>query len=55
MRPGLERLREVSAAGGRERLSVHAPDRRARKYAYPVVRMDEFHRAGGEVGFLNRA
>jgi site-specific DNA recombinase len=54
VRPGLERLRDVSAAGGLERLYVHSPDRLARKYAYQVLLMDEFHRAGVEVVFLNR-
>lgn len=53
-RPGLDRLRDVSAAGGLERLYVHSPDRLARKYAYQVLLMDEFHRAGVEVVFLNR-
>ncbi len=55
VRPGLERLRDVSAAGGLERPYVHSPDRLARKYAYQVLLMDEFHRAGVEVVFLNRA
>jgi site-specific DNA recombinase len=54
VRPGLDRLRDVSAAGGLERLYVHSPDRLARKYAYQVLLMDEFHRAGVEVVFLNR-
>lgn len=54
VRPGLEGLREVSAAGGLERLDVDSPDRRARKSAYQVLRMDEFHRAGVEGVFLNR-
>ena len=31
VRPGLERLRDVSAAGGLERLYVHSPERLARK------------------------
>jgi site-specific DNA recombinase len=33
VRPGLERLRDLIAAGGVERLYVHSPDRLARKYA----------------------
>jgi site-specific DNA recombinase len=53
-RPGVERLRDLSAAGGVERLYVHSPDRLARKYASPVLRRDEFQRAGGEVIFLKR-
>ena len=34
---------------------MHAPDRLARKYAYQVLLVDEFRRAGVEVIFLNRA
>jgi site-specific DNA recombinase len=55
VRPGLERLRDSIAAGGVERLSVHSPDRLARQYAYQVLLLDEFQRAGVEVSFLNRA
>lgn len=33
VRPALERLRDVAAAGGRDRLYVHCPDRFARNYA----------------------
>lgn len=54
VRPGLERLRDMIAAGGVERLYVHSPDRLARKYAYQVLLMDECQRAGVEVIFLNR-
>src|SRR2546428_9489424 len=55
VRPALERLRDVLAAGSVDRLSVHSPDRLARKYAYQVLLVDEFRRAGVEVIFLNRA
>jgi site-specific DNA recombinase len=55
VRPALERLRDVIAAGSVDRLYVHSPDRLARKYAYQVLLVDEFHRAGVEVIFLNRA
>ncbi|MEM8715497.1 MAG: recombinase family protein [Cyanobacteria bacterium P01_G01_bin.4] len=54
VRPGLERLRDAISAGGVERLYVHSPDRLARKYAYQVLLVDEFQRAGVEVVFLNR-
>jgi site-specific DNA recombinase len=54
IRPGLERLRDLCATGGVERLYVHSPDRLARKYAYQVLLIDEFHRLGIEVVFLNR-
>src|SRR5919199_2202103 len=54
IRPALERLRDLVAAGGVDRLYVHSPDRLARKYAYQVLLIDEFQRAGVEVRFLNR-
>lgn len=54
IRPGLERLRDVVALDGLERLYVHSPDRLARKYAYQVLLLDEFQRTGVEVIFLNR-
>ncbi len=54
IRPALEQLRDLVAAGGVDRLYVHSPDRLARKYAYQVLLIDEFHRAGVEVIFLNR-
>jgi site-specific DNA recombinase len=55
VRPALERLRDVVAAGSVDRLYVHSPDRLARKYAYQVLLVDEFRRAGVEIMFLNRA
>ena len=55
IRPALERLRDVIAAGSVDRLYIHSPDRLARKYAYQVLLVDEFRRAGVEVIFLNRA
>jgi site-specific DNA recombinase len=54
VRPALERLRDTAAAGGIDRLSVHSPDRLARKYAYQVFLVEEFGRLGVEVVFLNR-
>ncbi len=55
VRPGLEQVRDLAAAGGLDRLYVHSPDRLARKYAYQVLLLEEFQRAGVEVIFLNRA
>jgi site-specific DNA recombinase len=55
VRPALERLRDVIAAGSVDRLSGHSPDRLARTYAYQVLLVDEFRRAGVEVICLNRA
>jgi site-specific DNA recombinase len=54
VRPALERLRDLVAAGAVDRLSIHSPDRLARKYAYQVLLVDEFRRTGVEVIFLNR-
>ena len=55
MRPALERLRDVVAAGAVDRLYVHSPDRLARKYAYQVLLVDEFQRSRGRGAvFLNR-
>src|SRR5207344_3137914 len=54
VRPALERLRDLVAAGVVDRLYVHSPDRLARKYAYQVLLVDEFQRMGVEIVFLNR-
>jgi site-specific DNA recombinase len=54
IRPALERLRDLAAAGGLDRIYVHSPDRLARKYAYQVLLIDELRRYGVEVVFLNR-
>src|SRR3954462_10755025 len=35
VRPALERLRDLAAAGGVDRVYVHSPDRLARRYASP--------------------
>ncbi len=54
-RPGLERLRDVAAAGTVAAVLVYAPDRLARHYAYQVVIIEELTRAGCAVIFLNHA
>jgi site-specific DNA recombinase len=54
VRPALERLRDVVGMQGLDRLYVLAPDRLARKYAYQVLLVEEFERAGVELVFLNR-
>jgi site-specific DNA recombinase len=54
IRPALERLRDVAAAGGIDQLDVHCPDRLARNDAHQVLLLEEFLRAGVEVIFLNR-
>src|SRR4051812_35508736 len=54
VRPALELLRDLAAAGGLDRVYVHSPDRLARRHAYQVLLVDELHRAGVEIVFLNR-
>ena len=54
-RPGLDALRDNVRDGEVEILGVLAPDRLARKYAYQVLLLEEFRRAGCAVAFLNRA
>ena len=54
VRPALERLRDVAAAGGMDRLYVHCPDRLARHDAYQVLLLEELTQRGVEVIFLNR-
>ncbi len=46
VRPALERLRDGVAAGAFDVLLCHSPDRLARRYAYQVLLLDEFARAG---------
>ena len=53
VRPALDHLRDLVALGGIDRIYVHSPDRLARNYAYQVLLIDEWHRAGVEVIFLN--
>ncbi len=50
-RPELERLRDLAVEGRFEVLLCHAPDRLARRYAYQVLLLEEFQRAGIEVIF----
>lgn len=52
VRPGLEHLRDLAAEGQIEVILVHSPDRLSRKYAYQVLLLEEFGRAGVEVVFL---
>jgi site-specific DNA recombinase len=50
-RPALERLRDLAVEGRFEVLLCLAPDRLARRYAYQVLLLEEFQRAGVEVVF----
>ena len=52
-RPGLERVRDLAAAGDIEVVLVHSPDRLSRKYAYQVLLIEELGRHGVETRFLN--
>jgi len=54
VRPALERWRDAAAAGSLDRLSVHAPDRLARQYAYQVLLVEAWGRDGVEGVFLHR-
>ena len=54
-RPGLDALRDAVRDGEVEILGVLTPDRLARKYAYQVLLLEEFRRAGCAVAFLSRA
>jgi len=51
-RPGLDALRDAVRDGAVGTLVVLTPDRLARKYAYQVLLLEEFRRAGAEVVFL---
>jgi site-specific DNA recombinase len=53
LRPALERLRDMAAAGALDRVYVSCPDRLARDFAHQILLIDELHRAGVEVVFLN--
>ena len=51
-RPGLDALRDAVRDGVVGTVVVLTPDRLARKYAYQVLLLEEFRRAGAEVMFL---
>jgi len=53
VRPGLERVRDLSAEGQIQAVLVYSPDRLSRNYAYQVVLTDEFASYGTEVLFVN--
>jgi site-specific DNA recombinase len=52
LRPGLEAIRDLVAAGQITAVLVYSPDRLSRKYAYQVLLAEEFARAGVELVFL---
>src|SRR3569833_1170058 len=53
-RPALDALRDAVRDAAVDVVAVFSPDRLARKYAYQVLLMEEFRRAGCEVAFLHR-
>src|SRR5712691_3416159 len=52
IRPGLERLRDLAAEGLIQAVLVYAPDRLSRRYAYQILLIEEFARAGVETLFV---
>jgi len=53
VRPGLERVRDLSAEGQIQAVLVYSPDRLSRNYAYQIVLIDELQANGTEVLFIN--
>jgi site-specific DNA recombinase len=53
-RPALDALRDAVRDAAVDVVAVFSPDRLVRKYAYQVLLMEEFRRAGCEVAFLHR-
>jgi len=53
VRPGLEKVRDLSAEGQIQGVLIYSPDRLSRNYAYQVVLMDEFASCNTEVIFIN--
>jgi len=53
-RPGLDTLRDHAREGRFDAVVILCPDRLARKYAYQVLLLDEFKRAGIAVHFCER-
>ena len=52
LRPGLEAVRDLAAAGHLQAVLVYSPDRLSRKYAYQVLLAEELSRCGVELVFL---
>ena len=53
-RPALDRLRDAAREGEFDVVAVYSPDRLARRYAYQVLLLEEFRRAGCDVEFVQR-
>ena len=52
VRPGLERIRDLSAEGEIQAVLIYSPDRLSRKYAYQVLLTEELARHGVEAVFI---
>jgi site-specific DNA recombinase len=52
IRPGLERVRDLAAEGHLDAVLLYAPDRLSRRYAYQILLIEEFARAGVETLFI---
>jgi site-specific DNA recombinase len=52
VRPGLERIRDLAAAGQIDAVLVYSPDRLSRKYAYQVLLIEEFARNNVQTIFM---
>jgi site-specific DNA recombinase len=53
-RPGLDRLRDKAALATFDRVYVTDPDRLARNFVHQVLLIEEFHKHGCQVEFLDR-
>lgn len=53
-RPGLDRLRDLVAAGELDRVVITDPDRLARNYVHQMVLLEEFEKQRCQVEFLDR-
>jgi site-specific DNA recombinase len=53
-RPGLDHLRDHTAAAAFDRILITAPDRLARNYVHQVLLIEELQRSGCKVEFLDR-
>ena len=51
-RPGLERVRDLTAEGQIQVVLAYSPDRLSRKYAYQILLIEEFARHGVETRFV---
>src|SRR5947209_6485127 len=51
-RPGLERVRDLTAEGQIQVVLAYSPDRLSRKYAYQILLIEEFARQGVETMFV---